>query len=64
MKNQAFPPALFDGGNLHLGIKSVLLIFLENLYENQTEAPVAGSIIVDGAAIVQMLKPAAAKKVC
>jgi hypothetical protein len=29
--------------------------------ENLSEAPVASSIIVDGAAIVQMLKPAGAK---
>ncbi len=60
-ENQAFPPALSDGGNLHLGTKSDLLICLEDLCETQTEAPVASSVIVDGAAIVQMLKPAAAK---
>ena len=59
-ENRAFPPALSDGGNLHLGSKSDLLICLEHFYEDQTEAPVAGSIIVDGAAIIQMLKPAAA----
>ena len=57
-ENQASPPALSDSGNLHLGTKSDLLICLEDLCENQTEAPVTSSV-VDGAAIVQMLKPAA-----
>ena len=50
-----------DGGNLHLGTKSDLLICLQDLCENQTEAPVTSSVVVDGAAIVQMLKPTAAK---
>ena len=39
-ENQASPPALSDGGNLHLGTKSDLLICLQDLCENQTEAPV------------------------
>ena len=60
-ENQAFPPALSNDGSLHLGAKSDLLMCLEDLYETQTEAPVASSIIIDGAVIVQMLKPAAAK---
>ena len=60
-ENQAFPPTLSDGGNLHLGTKSDLLMCLEDLHETQTETPVASSVIVDGAAIVQMLKPAASK---
>ena len=60
-ENQAFPPALSDGGSLHLGTKSDLLTCLEDLYEPPTETPVASSVIVDGAAIVQMLKPAASK---
>ena len=61
-ENQAFPPALSDGGNLYLGSKSDLLICLEDLCDTETEAPMATTgVIVDGAAIVQMLKPAAAK---
>ena len=60
-ENQAFPPALSDGANLHLGTKRDLLLCLEDLCETQSEAPIASSIIVDGAAIVQMLKPAGAK---
>ncbi len=39
-ENQASAPALSDGGNLHLGTKSDLLIFLEDLCETLTEAPV------------------------
>lgn len=60
-ENQAFPHTFSGGGNLHLGTKSDLLMCLEDLHETQTETPVASSVIVDGAAIVQMLKPAAAK---
>ena len=59
-ENQVYPPALSDDGNLHLGTKSDLLICLEDICASQTEAPVTSSVIVDGAAIVQMLKPAAA----
>lgn len=38
-KNQAFPPTLSDGGSLHLGNKSDLLICLKDLSENYTETP-------------------------
>ena len=34
---------------------------MEDLCETLTEAPVASSVILDGAAIVQMLKPAVVK---
>ena len=34
---------------------------LEDLSEAQTVAPVTNSVILDGTAIVQMLKPAAVK---
>ena len=60
-ENQAYPPALSDCGNLYLGTKSDLLMCLEDLSEAQTVAPVTSSVILDGAAIVQMLKPAAVK---
>ena len=58
-ENQAYPPALSDCGNLYLGTKSDLLICLKNLSKTQSEAPVASSysVILDGAFIVQMLKP-------
>lgn len=60
-ENQAFPPTLSDGGNLHLGNKSDLLICLKDFSDNHSETPTVSSVSVDGAAIVQMLKPAAVK---
>ena len=61
--NQACPPALSDNNNLYLGTKSDLLIvlYLEDLSEVQSEAPVTSSVILNGALIIQMLKPAYAK---
>ena len=50
-----------DCGNLYLGTKSDLLVCLKDLCEAQTVAPVTNSVILDGAAIVQMLKPATVK---
>ncbi len=46
---------------MHLGAKSDLLVCLEGLSEAQSVAPVVTTAIIDGAAIVQMLKPGAAK---
>jgi hypothetical protein len=60
-ENQAWPPALSDGGMLRLGIKSDLLTCLEDLSTAQTKAPDATCVVIDGAAIIQMLKPAGAK---
>jgi len=60
-ENQACPPALSDGNNLYLGTKSDLLACLDDLHEAQPEAPATSSLVLDGAAIVQMLKPASAK---
>ena len=60
-ENQAYPPALSDDGKLHLGTKSGLLACLKGHSECQSDAPVINSIIIDGAVIVQMLKPAAVK---
>ena len=56
-ENQACPPSLSVGGRLHLGTKSDMLVCLENYSKSQPEAPKITSIIIDGAAIVQMLKP-------
>ena len=58
-KNQVYPPALSDRGNLYLGTKSNLLMYLEDLSEAQTVAPVTDSVILDG--VTQMLKPVAVK---
>ena len=54
-ENQAYPLAMSDCGNLYLSAKSDLLICLEDLSETQSEAPVASSVILDGAVIVQIL---------
>ena len=56
-ENQASPPSLSDDGKLHLGMKSDLLACLEELCTTQMEAPMASCVIIDGAAIVQMLHP-------
>ncbi|KAJ8395934.1 hypothetical protein AAFF_G00026420 [Aldrovandia affinis] len=60
-ENQACPPALSDGGSLCTGTKNDLLTCLEEVSDAKTETPVTTCIVLDGAAIVQMLKPAASK---
>jgi len=60
-ENQACPPALSDAGKLHLGSKSDLLVCLEGVAEAQSDAPAVTSVVLDGAVIVQMLKPGTAK---
>ncbi|KAG1683665.1 hypothetical protein GQR58_009801 [Nymphon striatum] len=61
-EDQACPPILSDGWSLHLGTKSYLLTCFEDIAYSRSEAPTTTtSIVIDGAAIVQMLKPAACK---
>ncbi len=60
-ENQACPPSLSNAGRLHLGVKSDLLVCLEGLSEAQSVAPSATNAVIDGAAVVQMLKPGTAK---
>ena len=60
-ENQAYSPALSDGGKLHLGNKSDLLACLIDQSEYQSDTPVISNVIIDGAVIVQMLKPAVVK---
>jgi len=60
-KNQPCPPALSDGGSLHLGTKSDLLTCFREILDARSGAHTTTSIVLDGAAIVQMLKPAACK---
>jgi len=60
-ENQACPPSLSVSGRLHLGTKSDMLVCLNGLSEAQSEAPIVSSIVIDGAAIVQMLKPGTAE---
>lgn len=60
-ENQAWPPALSDGGRLRLGTKSDPLTCLEDLSPAQTKAPDVTCVVLDGAAIVQMIRPGGAK---
>ena len=60
-ENQAWPPALSDGRKLRLGTKSDILTCLDDLSPSQTKSHDATCIVLDGAAIKQMMKPAAAK---
>ena len=54
-ENQTAPTALSTGGKMRFGVKADILRCLEsNLLENNS-APVAQAIILDGAAVVQML---------
>ena len=60
-ENQACPPALSDGGGIRQGAKSDLLACLEDVSQPRSEAPATSCIVLYGAVIVQMLKPATAK---
>ena len=62
-ENQAIPPALSQYGQIRQGTKSDLLDILEKLCEVPAtlEPPAIDAMIVDGAAIVNMLKPGSAK---
>lgn len=60
-ENQACPPALSESGKLHLGTKSDLLRCLENHSETRSDAPTVTAKVLDGAVVVQMLKPGTAK---
>jgi len=60
-ENQAWPPELSDGGRLRLGTKSDILTCLDDLSPSQTKTHDATCIVLDGAAIKQTMKPAAAK---
>jgi len=60
-ENQACSPALSDGRSLRLDTESDLLTCLEEKSDVGPWAPTTTSIVLGGAAIVQMLKPAACK---
>ena len=60
-ENQACPPALSDGKCLRLGTKSDLLKCFEEFSSAQSEVPDTTCLVLDGAVIVQLLKPAVAK---
>ncbi|KAK3866687.1 hypothetical protein Pcinc_027800 [Petrolisthes cinctipes] len=60
-ENQACPPVLSDAGKMHLCSKSELLVCLEGIAEAKSDTPAITSVVLDGAVIVQMLKPGTAK---
>lgn len=62
-ENQACPPALSQMGKLRPGTKSDLVGLLEDLIPSQEKEsnPTVQVIILDGAALVNMLRPGAAK---
>ncbi len=56
-ENRAYPLALSQDGRLRFGTKADLLESLEQLVESRHDEPQTTSVILDGAVIVQMLKP-------
>ena len=60
-ENQAYPPSLSLLGKLRFGTKSDLVECLEKLCTSCGEAPVDDVIILDGSAIINMLKPIGVK---
>ncbi|CAC5369681.1 unnamed protein product [Mytilus coruscus] len=60
-ENQFYPPALSQFGEIRLGSKSDLLVPLEKLTVLHEEAPNADLLVIDGAAIFNMLKPRGSK---
>lgn len=60
-ENQSFPPSLSQFGKLRSATKSDLLSCLEKISDARSEIPSIEVIILDGAAIVHMLKPGASR---
>ena len=62
-ENQAFPPALSQNGKIRSGTKSDIVKCLEDLVtsKEKTGKPDVDVIILDGSAIVNMLRPGYAK---
>ena len=62
-ENQAYPPSLSDEGKLRPGNKADLLEPLEQLVPSQDTGshPTVHAIILDGAAVVNMISPGTAK---
>ena len=60
-ENQPYPPSLCQAGKLQTGTKSDILQCFEEMISPTTQAPEVTCVILDGAAIVQMLHPGTAK---
>ncbi|KAG7156428.1 hypothetical protein Hamer_G006187 [Homarus americanus] len=56
-ENRAYPPELSSGGKFHFSKKAHLLTPLEQLADKIIEASHVTSTILDGPAVVEMLKP-------
>lgn len=56
-ENQPFPPTLAQSGKIRQGQKSDLVKCMERLVEKKIDAPQVEATIIDGAVIVQILKP-------
>ena len=54
-------PALSDGDGIRLGVKSDPLAWLEDFSQPKSEVPPTSCIVLDGAVVIQLLKPAAEK---
>ena len=59
-ENQGSPSSLSDGGRIRQGSKSDLIPCIEKMIETD-EKPAPSVLILDGVAIVQMLKPRLSK---
>ena len=61
-ENQSYPPSLSQFGELHSGTKADLLECLQDTYPTpQEDIPDIDVILLDGAAVINMLKPGTAK---
>lgn len=60
-ENQSFPPSLSQFGKLRSGSKSDLLSCLEKVSPSRAEIPSVDALLLDGAAIVNILKPGPSK---
>ena len=62
-ENQAYPPSISDRGNLRFGTKSDLLICLSALSDHEIDVSQlqVDTYVLDGAVIVQMLRPGVCK---
>ena len=61
-ENQATPPALSEGNSLRFGCKSDLLPCLEGFCSTADQLPNYSAIMLDGAALVNMWRPASGVK--
>ena len=60
-ENQSFPPSLSDSGDLRQGNKADLLQCFERSHEPVLMEPKVSAVVIDGAALVHILRPGQAK---